>query len=195
MSYCSIEKPSASTMYPGICQNRIRVRSRRRQMIAPLVFRVPGMSFYPGKMQLMGLCRRQKPLPEIDVFNRAGSALPVLFQPAVNPFFVKRIRHIFLIGNNFHPARLCQRFQTGDHRHQLHPVVGRADITRRKFPFMQIALAVHKLQNCAVAPRSVRVSSCRSVCKSVGKPQSDNGTARLCRYERQNTADNRRRRM
>ena len=136
MSYCSIEKLSASTMYPGICQNRIRVRSRRRQMIAPLVFRVPGMSFYPGKMQLMGLCRRQKPLPEIDVFNRAGSALPVLFQPAVNPFFVKRIRHIFRIGNNFHPARLCQRFQTSDHRHQLHPVVGRADITRRKFPFM-----------------------------------------------------------
>ena len=28
-----------------------------------------------------------------------------------------------------------------------------------------------------------------------GKPQSDNGTARLCRYERQNTAYNRRRRM
>ena len=92
MPYCSIEKLSTSTMYPGICQNRIHVRSRRRQMIAPLVFRVPGMSFYPGKMQLMGLCRRQKPLPEIDVFNRAGSALPVLFQPAVNPFFVSASR-------------------------------------------------------------------------------------------------------
>ena len=53
MSYCSIEKLSASTMYPGICQNRIRVRSRRRQMIAPLVFRVPGMSFYPNDCKMM----------------------------------------------------------------------------------------------------------------------------------------------
>ena len=128
------------------------------------------MSFYPDKSHLMRLLCFQQAFPEICIFNRfIFASFPAFFQPAVNPVLIKGIGQIFGVRIKLHFARSGQLFQTGDRCHQLHAVVGRPYISLAVFPLMQHTFAVDILQDRSVTARSVRVSSCCTICKNFYK--------------------------
>ena len=109
----------------------------RRQCVTSLVLRMSIMSFHPDKSNLMLFLGCQKPFPQIHVFDRLiFPALPAFLDPSIDPVLIKRIHHIFGIRIQLNAARTVQRFQSFDHRHQLHPVVRCPSVTTGQFSCM-----------------------------------------------------------
>ena len=125
------------------------------------------MSLNPGKCDFMLFGRLQKALPQIHIFNRPGSSLPVFLQPAVYPMLVKSIRHIFGIRNHLYPAGAVQRFQPCNNRHQFHSVIRRFHISSGKLLFMKHSLLIHILQYGAVSAGPFRISPRSTVRKNL----------------------------
>ena len=84
----------------------------------------------------MRLQRGVEPLPQLDILDRllVGGA-PAVLLPAVDPAG-DALPHILAVGGEVDDARLLQRFQRRDRRHQLHAVVGGVRLAALQFLFV-----------------------------------------------------------
>lgn len=110
----------------------LKTRTERRaagQLVATLVFGVPGMAFDPIPAQDMGLNGQIQPLPEIDIFDRFFlRRLPAALFPVMNPQG-NALANVLAVGADNHLAGAFQCFQGDNGRHKLHAVVGGKAVT------------------------------------------------------------------
>jgi len=96
------------------------------------------MAFHPAPVDLMPQRGRLQALPQLAVLYRiAASRLPVLADPARHPLG-QTLPHILRIGIEHDVARLGQRLQPGNGRHQLHPVVGGVRLATAQFALVPL---------------------------------------------------------
>jgi hypothetical protein len=77
-------------------------------------------------------------LPQLAVLHRiTAGGLPVLADPAGHPLG-QALPHVLRIGIEHDVARLGQRLQPGNGRHQLHPVVGGVRFAATQFALVAL---------------------------------------------------------
>ena len=122
------------------------------------------MSLDPVECHLMIFFRLQKALPEIYILHLfVFSALPPLLDPALDPVLVEGVDHILGIRIDLHLTGAVQGFQSHDHRHHLHPVIGGLHISLGQLLRVQLSFRIHIFQYRAIAAGPLRVSPGRTV--------------------------------
>ena len=102
------------------------------------------MALYPYEIDPVRLNGIQQPLPEIYVFNRSAfSSLPVIFDPVLYPALIEGVHKVLGIAVQIYEAGPVQGLYACNSRHQLHPVIGGADIALREFLFMDRSVVRH----------------------------------------------------
>src|SRR5579863_7798407 len=93
------------------------------------------MALDPVPAHLMRLERGVEALPQLGVLDRllVGRA-PAVFLPAVYPAG-DALTHILAVGIKIDRARLFERLERRNRRHQLHPVVGGVRLAALQFLF------------------------------------------------------------
>ena len=100
--------------------------------VAPVVVLMTGVTFGPDPVRLVDPNQLVQFNPEIGVANRAIPLPPVAAFPSVNPLR-NSLPDILGVGRDFYFARLLEREQALDRRHQFHSVVGGVRIVPEEF--------------------------------------------------------------
>ena len=103
------------------------------QGVRPLIAGVPGMAAHPTPVDLMPAIADHsvQTLPKINVFHRRlGSRAPATGLPAVNPLG-DALEYVFAVQMHSDLAGPFQGGQGLDHSHDLHAVVGRAQLAAK----------------------------------------------------------------
>ena len=88
------------------------------------------MPLNPDETHVMPPVQGEKPPPQVGIFLVFES----FALPAEDPSLRNGIDHIFRVRiNRYVAAVVFERFEPGDDRHQLHPVVGRMRIAAAEF--------------------------------------------------------------
>src|SRR5690349_5220461 len=117
-----------------------------RELIGALVLGMAGVALDPVPADLVRLQRGVETLPELDILHRllVGGA-PAVALPAVDPAG-DALPDILAVGVEIDGARLLQRLERGDRRHQFHLVVGGVTLAA-----VQLFFLVAELQDRAPA--------------------------------------------
>src|SRR5690606_28206956 len=102
------------------------------ELVRPLVLGVAGMALDPVPRHLVAAARLVQRLPQLGVLDRLPRGrLPAVPLPALDPAR-DAVLDVAGIGVEIDGARLLQRVQRLDRRHQLHAVVGGVGLAARQ---------------------------------------------------------------
>lgn len=196
-SHASTTTTTASTrvfvtiVTPASRSNR---RSSNRQLVTPLILRMPGVTANPVKMNLVPLHQFIKPAPKILVLHRLLRRRPPTTPLPVRHPGPQPLKHILRVAMQMNNTPPRQALKPADHSHQLHPVVRRQPLPTSLF----LHRPARRMTQHKRPPTRPRIPRTRTVRKQLNNstttaaplnPTSISARLRTCHHAPANSAN------